>query len=53
MGGATYYDEIVIFRVITSRPDEARRYLSDMKERLKRELAQEEILIVERKIETL
>jgi hypothetical protein len=53
MAGVTYRDEIVIYRVITSNEQEARQFLSDLKERLKEELQQEEILIVERHVETL
>ena len=53
MAGVTYRDEIVIYRVITSDEREARQFLSDLKERLKKELRQEEILIVERHVETL
>jgi hypothetical protein len=48
----TYRDEIVIYRVLTSEQQEARRFLSDLKERLKREFQQEDILIVERDVET-
>jgi hypothetical protein len=39
--------------VMTSDEQEARRFLSDLKGRLKEELQQEEILIVERDVETL
>jgi hypothetical protein len=53
MAGITYRDEIVIYRVITSDAQEARRFLSAVKERLKEALQQEEILIVERDVETL
>ena len=53
MAGVTYRDEIVIYRMITSNEQEARRFLSDLKEWLKEELRQEEILIVERNVETL
>jgi hypothetical protein len=53
MAGITYRDEIVIYRVITSDVQEARRFWSELKERLKQELQQEEILIVERDVETL
>jgi hypothetical protein len=53
MAGLTYRDEIVIYRVITSDAQEARRFWSDLKEQLKQELQQEEILIVERNVETL
>ena len=53
MAGLTYRDEIVIYRVITSDAQEAQRFWSDLKERLKQELQQGEILIVERDVETL
>jgi hypothetical protein len=39
--------------MITSNEQEVRRFLSDLKEWLKEELRQEEILIVERNVETL
>lgn len=52
-GGVTYRDEIVIFRILATDAPEARRFLSELKEDLKRELNQEEILIVERDVETL
>ena len=53
MGGVTYRDEIVIYRVITSSWQESRRFLENLKERLKVELSQEDILIVQRDVETL
>ena len=53
MSGITYRDEIVIYRVITSNEQQARRFLADLKERLKTEFVQEEILIVARDVETL
>lgn len=53
MAGITYRDEIVIYRVITSDEQAARRFLSALKERLKEEFQQEDILIVEREVETL
>lgn len=53
MAGVTYRDEIVIYRVLTSRVRMARRFLSKLKEELKTEFKQEEILIVERDVETL
>jgi len=52
MAGITYRDEIVIYRVITSR-DDARHFLEELKEQLKSQLDQEEILIVERYVNTL
>ena len=53
LGDVTYRDEIVIYRVLTRSARSARRFLSQLKERLKQELKQEEILIVERDVETL
>jgi hypothetical protein len=53
VAGITYRDEIVIYRVITSDEQEARRFLSQLKARLKEAFQQEEILIVERDVETL
>ncbi len=48
VGEVTYRDEIVIFRVISAEEETARVYFRTLKEKLKRELAQEEILIVEK-----
>ncbi len=53
VAGITYRDAIVIDRVLTSDAQEARQFLSALKERLKEELQQEDILIVERDVETL
>jgi hypothetical protein len=53
LGDVTYRDEIVIFRVLASDSRRARRFLRSLKEQLKAEFAQEEILIVERDIDTL
>ncbi len=53
MGEVTYRDEIVIFRVVGSNQRTARRFLRQLKEELKRDLQQEEILIIERDVETL
>lgn len=53
MGGVTYRDEIVIYRVIASNAAEARPFLANLKRQLKAELEQEEILIVERDVETV
>lgn len=38
MGEFTYHDEIVIYRVLSSRPRSARRFLAALKEVLKKEL---------------
>ena len=53
VAGITHRDAIVVYRVITSDEQEARRFLSDLKEQLKEAFEQEEILIVERDVETL
>ena len=53
MGDVTFRDEIVIFRIVASNQRVARRYLRQLKEELKRDLQQEEILIIERDVETL
>jgi hypothetical protein len=53
MGDVTFRDEIVIFRVLASNARSARRFLRQLKERLKKELDQEQILIVERDVGTL
>lgn len=53
MGDVTYRDEIVIYRVLSARPRTARQFLHRFKQWLKRELKQEEILIVERDVRTL
>jgi hypothetical protein len=48
-----YKDEIVIYRVLTANARSARRFLRQLKERLKESFHQKEILIVERDVETL
>lgn len=53
MGDVTFLDEIVIFRVLTAKARSARVYFRRLKEELKRELSQEEILIVEKDAEVL
>ena len=45
--------EYDIYRVIGSAAEEARPFLANLKEQLKAEFDQEEILIVERDVETL
>ena len=49
-GDITYRDEIVIFRVISREPGGSRAFLTELKEQLKTEFRQEEILIIEREI---
>jgi hypothetical protein len=53
LGNVTYRDEIVIYRVLASNSRIARRFLRKFKEELKTEFVQEEILIVERDVDTL
>jgi hypothetical protein len=52
MSGITYHDEIVIYRVLSNSRG-ARRFLSQLKQRLKAQFRQEEILIIERDVRTL
>ena len=52
-GDITYRDEIVIYRVITQNPAGSREFFAKLKEYLKKEFQQEEILIVERDIGVL
>ena len=53
MGGVTFRDSIVIYRVVAEKVRPARRFFRQLKEELKRILRQEEILIVERDVEIL
>jgi len=53
LGDVTYRDEIVIIRVLASDVRRSRRLLRRLKEQLKADLSQEEILIVERDVEAL
>ncbi len=50
LGNVTYRDQIVIYRVISQDSVIARVFLSRLKEHLKREFQQQEILIVEREV---
>ena len=49
-GNMTYHDEIVIYRVISQNAAQSREYLTGLKQHLKREFQQEEILIIEREV---
>jgi hypothetical protein len=53
LGEVTYRDEIVIYRVLATNPKRARPFLQRLKQQLKAELAQEEILIIERDVQSL
>jgi hypothetical protein len=49
-GNITYRDEIVIYRVISQESAASREYLSKLKEHLKQEFQQLDILIIERDV---
>jgi hypothetical protein len=53
MGNTVFRDDIVIFRVLTSKTRPARRFFRNLKRELVVLLKQEEILIVEKDVETL
>ena len=53
LAGVTYRDEIVIYRVIGDASNRSRRLLERLKEQLKTDFQQEEILVVQRDVETL
>jgi hypothetical protein len=53
LGDTTFQDEIVIYRVLSSSKRAGRRFLSKLKEELKGDLDQEEILIIERDVTAL
>ncbi len=53
MGEVTFRDQIVIFRVLSSNVRDARRFFRTLKVELKTKLEQEEILVVEKDVETL
>jgi hypothetical protein len=52
-GKVVYRDEIVIFRVLASDTRRSRCFLRNLKEQLKADFVQEEILIVERDVDAL
>ena len=53
MAGVTYRDQIVVYRVFSPKVRSARIFLRRLKEKLKEDLRQEEILIIERDVRTL
>ena len=53
MGTVTFRDQIVIFRVLSANVRDARRFFRTLKLELKTDLEQEEILVVEKEVETL
>ncbi len=52
-GRVTFRDDIVIFRVLTGEGRFAKRWLRQLKEKLKKDLKQKEILIVGKDAEVL
>jgi hypothetical protein len=53
MGAVAFRDQVVIFRVLSANARRARRFFGVLKQELNTELEQEEILVVERDVETL
>jgi hypothetical protein len=53
MGNVTFRDKITIFRVYSTRTRQARKFFREMKEFLKKELKQEDILVVEKEARIL
>jgi hypothetical protein len=49
MGGVAYRDSILIYRILAPNARTARSFFRELKEQLKQDLQQEEILIVERR----
>ena len=52
-GNMTYRDDIVIYRVISQNRATSRDFLANLKNHLKKEFHQEELLIIEREISLL
>jgi len=53
IGAVTFRESIVILRILAEETRPARAFFEQLKEELKRDLEQEDILIVERKVEML
>jgi len=53
LGRSTYRDKIVIVRVLADDAEDARAFMSHMRARVLRELAQADVLIVERDVTAL
>ncbi len=53
VGNVEFHDEIVIYRVLAVKQHPARQFLMGLKEKLEKDLSQQEILIVEREVEVL
>jgi hypothetical protein len=53
MGDVVFHDEIVIYRVVSNRPRQARQFMKQLKQELMRAFKQEEIFMIEREVERL
>jgi hypothetical protein len=53
LANVEYTDEIVIYRVLTDKSPKTRRFFVKLKAKLKKELRQEDILIVERSVKII
>jgi hypothetical protein len=53
IGAVTFRDEIVVLRILSEEVRESREFFLALKDELKAEFRQEEVLIVERKVEVL
>jgi hypothetical protein len=52
-GGVTYYDEVVLLRMLTDERDRAREFLGSIQRELESTLDQQEILVIERQVQRL
>ena len=53
MGPVTFHDEVVIYRVLVPDGKKVARLMAQLKEKLKNQFKQEEILIIRRKVKTI
>src|SRR5436309_8164919 len=53
VAGVTFRDAIVIYRLFAREGAEATRFLKELKEEMKREFRQEDVLILAREVEVL
>jgi hypothetical protein len=51
-GGVTFHDEVVIYRVYGDALD-SRRFLRELKETMKRDFRQQDVLVVARRVEII
>jgi hypothetical protein len=52
-GSVTYYDEVVLLRMLSDEPARAREFLRAVQQELEATLDQEEILVIEREVHRL